>query len=179
MKHKPFQQGQLDGFCGAYCIVNAIHFLCGPLDEERASKIFNRSMRYLDRRKPIIKRINDGTRVGEITFLLDTIKKHYPIHVEKPFPPNKKVSLQDYWQQTQAFLSNHKGIVLLGINGFHDHWTLAKAITPKTLMLYDSDGIKRLSRCHCTTDERVPRRHTIPTSHTYYIWTDSDEGGQS
>ena len=38
---KPMRQGDLDGLCGVYSIINAIRWLCPALSEQRAQELFN------------------------------------------------------------------------------------------------------------------------------------------
>ena len=37
---KPYRQGDLDGLCGIYAIINAVSFLCPEMDRETARDLF-------------------------------------------------------------------------------------------------------------------------------------------
>ena len=37
---RPYRQGQLDGLCGIYALVNALRLLCPRLDEEACEAVF-------------------------------------------------------------------------------------------------------------------------------------------
>ncbi|MBK7451078.1 MAG: hypothetical protein IPJ47_17410 [Anaerolineales bacterium] len=43
--------------------------------------------------------------------------------------------------------------IILGIQGYHDHWTVIEKITNRSILLYDSAMIKRLPRSFCTTSD--------------------------
>ena len=44
---KPFQQGDLDGLCGVYSIVNTVRILCPEVDLETAEYLFDILMQKL------------------------------------------------------------------------------------------------------------------------------------
>jgi len=58
--------------------------------------------------------------------------------------------------------------IILGLNGFHDHWTVIKRISSKSIFLYDSDRIPRLARSQCTTAKRR-RKHLLLPAQTYFL----------
>src|SRR3954466_3937982 len=37
---KPYRQGQLDGLCGVYALINALRLLCPRLDEDACERAF-------------------------------------------------------------------------------------------------------------------------------------------
>jgi len=171
---KPFLQGHLDRYCGVYCVVNIVHYLRGPLSKKHSNQLFYETMKLLNGKLCVVERINSGTYLRELGELLGQTLVIYRIHHRRPFLRNKDVSLDHYWFTLEKFISTRKGIVLIGINGLHNHWTLVKEVTSTSLLLFDSDGIKRLSRRQCCiTRERLShRRHLLIPTRTYFIWTD-------
>lgn len=171
---KPYRQGHLDGYCGIYCVINIVHYLRGPLDESHANKLFCKKMKSLNQKKDLVERINVGTNLKKLGELLDITLVRYQLRHKRLFHRNKGVSLDHYWYTLQTFISTRKGIVLICIGGLYNHWTLVRDVTSKSFLLFDSDGIKHLSRVQCcTTSEQLSHRHhlLIPT-HTVFIWGD-------
>ena len=76
----------------------------------------------------------------------------------------------------QNFLDGTVGrAVILGLNGYHDHWTVIETITDRSILLYDSASIKRLPRSSCTTFYTNGRRkHLLLPAQTYFL--SSSEG---
>ncbi len=172
---RPYQQGNLDGLCGAYCIVNAVKYLCGPLSEKDSAKLFQEVLGFLDKRKFLVKRMTAGTELREMKGLLDqVVAKRYPIRRTKPFRKQSGLSLQEYWEGLQTFLDQDGRLVLIGLGGHHDHWTLIRKVTSRSLVLYDSDRLQRLNRRHCTLSLSNPggRRHVLYPTYTYFLWVE-------
>ena len=169
-RQKPFEQGRLDAFCGAYCLVNTVHYLYGPLSTDKAQRLLAEIVRHLNQHNDVIVRLVEGTGTTEIACALDNvIAKQYQIYRQMPFRC-KKVKLNIFWSHMQEFLENNHGIVLLGI---YDHWTLVKRVTDKSLILFDSDRMVRINRSHCTTDRKHNgSKYILYPARTYYIWTD-------
>ena len=61
------------------------------------------------------------------------------------------------WRQIGRHVTR-KRVVLLGIFGRHDHWTLAVGVTRGQITLYDSGGLRVLRRSFCA----VRRQHDRP-----------------
>lgn len=175
---KPFLQGHLDAYCGVYCIVNAVHHLRGPLTANQAYELLVKIMRFLESSQPALSRLSDGTRLKEISKVLDhTVIKRHRIHRLKPFKRNKGVTLDQLWRDLSVFLSTHNGIVILGMDGKHGHWSLVKKVTASSLLLFDSDRMHRLSKRHCSVNEEEGRLHILTPTHVTYLWVDGSEGG--
>ncbi len=172
----PYRQGDLDGLCGVYCIVNAVRRLCGPLSDDEAANLFELIVNHLENRVPMVQRIVNGIVLNDVGGLLrDVVCALYPIERCKGFHGFHNVSRSFYWAHIQDFMDDYKGVVLTGIGGYHDHWTLIHKATDRTFTLYDSCGIHRLNRTHCTLDRNNPdnHRHILYPSHTYFLWVDN------
>lgn len=173
---KPYRQGDLDSLCGVYCIVNAVSRLCGPLPKQEAADLFESIVDFLETRSPLVERIVDGTVLGEIGGALGQVVAHeYPIERRKAFHGYPRVSIDFFWGHVQDFMDDYGGVVLTAIGGTHDHWTLIHKATDRTFMLYDSSGIHRLNKAHCTLDQNNPdkRPHVLHPTHTYFLWVDN------
>ena len=72
-------------------------------------------------------------------------------------------------ESMRAFLDGTPGrAIILGLNGYHDHWTVISHITSKSIFLYDSAKISPLHRSECTTAKRC-RKHLLLPAQTYFL----------
>lgn len=174
-KRNPYRQGSLDGLCGIYSVVNVVRYLCGPLTQARAQTLFQDLLAFLEPKPPLSVRMVGGVVLNEIGGMLgQVVTPAYPVKRRKPFQRQSAVSLDQYWTQLQTFLQRDSTVVLTAIGGHHDHWTLIREATNHSLLLYDSDGLHRLDRRHCTLSQDNPDgcRHILYPAHTYFLWVD-------
>lgn len=173
---QPYEQGHLDGFCGAYCIVNAVHLACGPLRRRRAMRLLQDLLRALNRRVDVVERLDWGFTMQELGGAMrHVLDGHYPIGRCKPFHGRPRVDLDLYWVTVQAFLQQRQGAVITAIGGRIDHWTVIRGATDRSLLLFDSDGRVQVHRrcCVMAADaERAPHRYILVPTHTYFLWRD-------
>lgn len=175
-RHYPFQQGHLDSLCGVYSILNAVHYLCGPLPQSRYDELFDELLAGLHRPAyGILDRLRHGTSLHEISLSLrSVISPNFPILRKKPFHRSKAVRLNTYWKTLQTFCREKRGVVLIALGGEHTHWTVVSRVTDKTLFLFDSDGIKRLPRVKCcTATDKSQKTHILYPTHTFLLWLET------
>ena len=79
--------------------------------------------------------------------------------------------LTTFWKSVQNFLDGTPGrAIILGLQGYHDHWTEIERISSRSILLYDSALIKRLLRSSCTTVYTTgTRKHLLFPSQTYFL----------
>lgn len=167
----PFQQGGLDSLCGLYSIINAERFINRSTDEE-SQTLFNDLIHYLSRRKLLGKFLIDGIIHTEMLVILrKVIGKKRISNVRIPFRGVPNPDLTTFWKSMQSFLDGTPGrSIILGLQGYHDHWTVIEKITNRSILLYDSALIKRLPRSSCTTVYPTWRRkHILLPAQTYFL----------
>lgn len=173
---QPYEQGHLDGFCGPYCIVNAVHLLCGPLTRRRAMRLFMDILRCLDQRVDMVERVGWGFTVQELGGAMrHVVDGHYPIRRRKPFHGRSQVGLDVYWETVQAFLQQQHGAVITAIGGRIDHWTVIRDATERCLLLFDSQGRVQVQRRRCVMAVAAAGdryRYVLLPTHTYFLWRD-------
>lgn len=171
MGSKPFQQGDLDGLCGVYALVNAVNYLCGPLSNREARQLFKQILAYLEGKAPLASRCSNGIVINEVAGILKTvICKQYPIQRFKPFHRLPGVNKQRYIQTLSEFLDEPNSIVFLALEGHHGHWTLVYRITGKRLLIYDSGAIRYVLIQSCSmVSDRAEKRHWLMPAHTYLL----------
>ncbi len=154
-RRRAYRQGDLDGLCGVYSIVNALRYVLHLRDED-CTKLFERLIKALEQdcphlHQPLLRgmyfaqlkrlvaaagqeRIQGRTLKFEARTL--RLKRH-------------RRTLPQLW----AALDQELGlacIAIVGITGATDHWCVVYRVTSKTLWLLDSSGQSRISRSRCT-----------------------------
>jgi hypothetical protein len=177
----PFQQGGLDSLCGLYSIVNAERYINHSTDEE-TQQLFNDLIHYLSRRGLLSKFLIGGIIHTEMLVVLNkVVGKKRISNVDIPWRGMTNPDLTTFWISMQAFLDGTPGrAIILGLNGYHDHWTVIEGITNRSILLYDSALIKRLPRSSCTTVYITgTRKHLLLPAQTYFLSSEVVDISQS
>ena len=167
----PFQQGGLDSLCGLYSIINAERFINHSSDEE-TQQLFDDLIHFLSRRRLLSKLLIGGIIHTEMLLILDkVVGKQRISNVSIPWRGVPNPDLTTFWKSMQSFLDGTLGrAIILGLKGYHDHWTVIESITNRSIILYDSSLIKRLPRSSCTTVYATwKRKHLLLPAQTYFL----------
>jgi hypothetical protein len=167
----PFQQGGLDSLCGLYSIINAERIINRSPDED-AQQLFDDLIHFLSRRRLLPRLLIEGIIHIQMLLILDKVVGKQRISgVEIPWRGVHNPDLTSFWKSMQAFLDGTPGrAIILGLQGYHDHWTVIESITDRSIFLYDSSEIKRLPRSRCTTVYATwKRKHLLLPAQTYFL----------
>lgn len=166
----PFQQGGLDSLCGLYSIVNAERFINRSSDYD-AQQLFNDIIHYLSRKRLLAMLLIGGVIHKRMLQILDDVVGERITNKEIPWRGVPTPELDTFWKSMHDFLDGTPGrAIILGLNGFHDHWTVIETITDRSILLYDSALIKRLPRSRCATlSPNGKRRHLLLPAQTYFL----------
>ncbi|MFM8368922.1 MAG: hypothetical protein ACKOBD_09220 [Chloroflexota bacterium] len=167
----PFQQGGLDSLCGLYSIINAERIINYSTDEE-SQQLFDEVIHYLSRRGLLGKFLIGGILHPQMLMILNkVIGKKRISNVWIPWRGVPNPDLTTFWKSMQYFLDGTPGrAIILGIVGYHEHWTVIEKITNRSILLYDSALIKRLPRNFCTTVYATgQRKHVLLPAQTYFL----------
>ena len=161
---RPIRQGDLDGLCGVYSIVNAARLLAPRLSEKGTKQLFAslmQAVRRLDRGPKAI--VHNGLERDQLGKLIEAMqvhmaKKHGIAIAVRHVPPDlrREWSIATLWNWLGRALTK-RSVAILGLHGRHDHWTLAVAVTPGQITLYDSDELRVLRRSQCAVSGRRNR----------------------
>ncbi len=176
----PFQQGGLDSLCGLYSVVNAERFINQSSDEE-AQQLFDDVIYTLARRRLLADMLSGGIIHTQMLMILKrVVGKKRISKVEVPWRGVLNPDLTSFWKSMQYFLDGTRGrAIILGLNGFHDHWTVIESITNRSIYLYDSAQIKKLPRSSCTTVYATwKRKHLLLPAQTYFLSNNMGEISQ-
>ena len=172
---RPYQQGDLDGLCGVYSVVNAVRALCRELDQEGAEWLFAHLMQSLSEDGVDVSvAVTGGIGRVELSRLIRAAIAYIAEELEikltaKRLPQALRLTtnLGTLWQAFDAALSP-TCVAIIGIAGIHSHWTIAVNVTSKQVRLYDSGRIAVLRRGRCTVGKAV-NQHGIPPKHVFLI----------
>jgi len=176
----PFQQGGLDSLCGLYSIINAERIINRSSDDETQA-LFDDLIGFLSRRGLLGKFLIGGIHHPQMLMILDkVVGKKRISSVAIPWRGVPNPDLTTFWKSMQYFLDGtSKRAIILGLQGYHDHWTVIERITNRSILLYDSALIKRLPRTSCTTVYATWRRkHVLLPAQTYFLSNEVQDIGQ-
>jgi hypothetical protein len=166
----PYCQGDLDGLCGLYAIINALCSLCPEIDEDIASGLFGHLARHIQgqRIKELMPIIAYGIGSTSLRLLLQRalrfVRKNLGVEIElTEFAMGRRnLDLRKLWRHLAQELDGEH-VAILQIRGASQHWTVAYAVTETTLRLIDSNERKVLMRSRCTLKETRSRFRLSPS----------------
>ena len=177
------RQGGLDCLCGVYAVINATQIVIGKfkVDKNRKKRpcqkraLFNDLVGYLAERNKLEKALTVGItkidmRGGLLDIAIQSVRTYQQLEMRKQRAFNKgPVSLEQYWEKLTDHLSRDGTAVIIDISGRLEHWTCVKQITPETLILADSSGIKLIRRQQCTIGPVEKGNYTLWPMKTYLL----------
>jgi hypothetical protein len=167
----PFQQGGLDSLCGLYSIINAERIINHSSDAE-AQQLFDDLIHFLSRRGLLSKFLIGGIIHTQMLVILEkVVGKQRISNADVPWRGVPNPDLTTFWKSLLSFLDGTPGrAIILGLQGYHDHWTVIESVTDRSIFLYDSSEIKRLPRSRCTTVYATwKRKHLLLPAQTYFL----------
>ncbi len=174
----PYAQGELDGLCGVYAIINAVEASVTGWKKTDADGLFQHLVARLSKRSRLDTAMAKGLEVRELCRLIDYaaayLVEEYGIQLKRRMAFATRAPLSSYWQRMQDYLQDPGHTVIIGLWGRHEHWSCVHRISARTLHLLDSgwDPIRRIYRAHCTTGQtRGRRQHEIVATQTIFIST--------
>ena len=153
MHLKPMQQGRLDGLCGVYSVINAARLAIWPaqrLTRESCRELFGLLAAELADRAKLLDVLTGGSRHRLVSILLREadgwLRDVYDIslHYRRPYRGQPSISQAVIAATLARHLAAGHASAIAGLTGSIEHWTVVRAVTPKTMLLFDSDDLKRL-----------------------------------
>jgi hypothetical protein len=157
----PFQQGDLDGLCGLYSIVNAVAVavLRHPDSRRAYDRVPRVPLRRFNERlaEQLLKSLSRGLQQfgglpptfdrGVRTVVLPKLLRRADRHLRlrhgtrliwsKPFHKRKKVAPAAIVKRVRRYLREPYTAVIVG---YPDHWSVIRSASPKRFRLADSSG---------------------------------------
>lgn len=165
------RQGDLDGLCGVYSVINAMTLMLDDdFDRRHAFSAIVRSLGSSAANITI-----KGSTVRQFAGIMRACSTHlFRCGVEMHFTRASvfpEIGLGEFWAAISGHCDEHgPGSVILGLSGEHDHWTCLEDITPKAMILADSGAMARLERSMVTTKAATAARpHVLYPTHSYLL----------
>jgi hypothetical protein len=172
---KPYRQGDLDGLCGVYSIINSVRVLAPEIDQEAAEWLFSELMYALSDFGAEPKEIVTGG-IGRrhlsqlirraVRYMIDEYEIHLTVS-RLPKELRQSTDLQELWAWLSERVSPTR-VAILGLGGRYDHWTVAIDVTSQQIKLFDSGEVGILRRRSCTVG-RASMRYRISPVHVFLI----------
>src|SRR5664280_683186 len=127
---KPYSQGDLDGMCGIYAIINAFRALCREITWEISTQLFQHLVSRLSRHaKKALSPIIFGTPTSLMRKLLGEAQSYLKrkLKIELRIEPKgrelKSKSLEAAWERLSAIV-DEATVLILPLSGRWNHWTV-------------------------------------------------------
>jgi hypothetical protein len=154
----PFKQGDLDGLCGIYAIVNSVRLLCHEANRTVLSSLFKVLVRALKQvlDKPLAT-VWSGLDWRTLSLLVGRsityVRRRLGIRLRAAMPPKllrRAASVNRVWHGLGKGLNRNR-VAIVCIDGAISHWTVVRAVTVGTLRLFDSSGLHTVRKSCCST----------------------------
>ena len=155
MAIRPCRQGDLDSLCGLYAIINATRLALLPSKRMKSADfghLFDFLVARLYARRILYETMADGLSSPGMSWLLSQadgwLEKTFDVSLRysRPFyrhaAPRRKVVRSIAKHLSEA---NTSAIIVVDGDPPDLHWTVVKKVTAASLILFDGDGIGRVS----------------------------------
>ncbi len=188
----PWQQGELDGLCGIYAIINAMKLLAlsrgFDFPDAAGTVLFRKMVKSLDARNKMPNALWDGTSFTHVRAFLGEasrfMRRQYGLElVHRQLARKGEITRKDvFWRFLDSALRGdgmydfrfdtpHTRVALVGLGHPLPHWTLAYRVTARSIKLIDSGSRFTLKYSACTVGEGHPGRWRVEPEHTLVIAT--------
>jgi hypothetical protein len=143
---RPFEQGDLDGLCGVYAVVNAVRLTAQPHHRLRVADcrgLFVALLAELADEGRLRGFVAAGLGPRVLARLLRRaghwLRKHHglALEVSRPF---RKQDTPEFEECLRVLTEHLERPGTAAIVDSDEHWTVIRGVTPKRLLLADSDG---------------------------------------
>ena len=137
---KPLRQGDLDGLCGVYAILNALQWLLPRArNPDYLTALFDDIIGAIY----TIDNIKDGGEEPELTNVFQFIKERVADDFGAVMEMSVLAGAEGKFEQPDraiaaAFAEARSGVLILGFEGLDSHWTVVRGMTTTEVILFDS-----------------------------------------
>lgn len=167
----PFQQGEFDGFCGIYALINALRLVLAeahPLSRTECEILFRHAVRFLENKHKlgVCTRSGMSLRVWR-PLATDLVRAasdmvSLPLRIERQCSPRVDVPWPHVLWRLRSLI-DEQSAVLLVLEGAYRHYTVVSGYSEHRLRLFDSAGFAWINVASCSTPSSdVTARHLIP-----------------
>lgn len=167
---EPVSQGDYDGLCGLYCIINAIRLVAAPyreLEHEEVRHLFKAGVAFLAKRGSLPSAVHSAVRksvwpslakrMAKVASALDGIR----IELAWPLAPGSAAA--DSVLTLERLITSGQAPMIF-MRGKYRHYTVISGYTPASFKLFDSFGYHWVRRSSCSLGNS-----DRPTLHRFHI----------
>jgi hypothetical protein len=147
---KPWLQGQFDGLCGLYALLNAVRCLDPSFDEHAATDMFAELTRR--HRSEVSEAVGEGLGYETLCDIAETLRTllapRVRLKLTRPFVDETFDDAREYLHALRPMLRKGGCVAIVGLGSPLDHWTVITSVGRSTLRLADSRGHARLPRAN-------------------------------
>ena len=165
----PLQQGELDGLCGLYAIVNALRLAVFPghsLTDAQTYELFAAGVSWLDGRGLLASVVQSGMSQRVWRELMVHVTTELPntlrgaISFQRLIKAGNAASLTMAYARITAACERGCPVLALVYDSY-DHFTVISGTTASRLVLFDSYGFHWLNRQSCSLVRGTAARHRL------------------
>ena len=107
---EPYKQGDADGLCGAYSIINSARLITKKLTEDDCMALLDRIIHHVEQKKKISNVITGGLTAADMEGVMNKVMpKEFGIRAVRPFHTRKKITLNVFWNEVLKFINGNHG----------------------------------------------------------------------
>ena len=146
---KPLQQGELDGLCGCYAVINAIRFLVPKArDIEFCNKLMIRIVGDIYTAKDVTGGGGELKMTRVFEYARAKVLKDLKIGLAMSNKGRANKFATPGHAMEGTFEAGRPGVFIMGFDGIYSHWTVVPQVTKSDVLLFDSCGLKKFNRNH-------------------------------
>jgi hypothetical protein len=144
---KPMRQGDLDGLCGVYAVLNAIQFLVPKArDEDYLNKLMVHIIGTCYTAKDVTAGGDEIKMASVFAYAHDKVEKDLKVTLSMTNKGRVKQFKSPADVLSISFSLGRPGVFIMGYEGRDSHWTVVRGIINDDVLLFDSCGQKKFAR---------------------------------
>ena len=171
-RQKPFQQGDMDGLCGLYSLLNSARCADPSLHVLTCKAMFRESLGWLQLNGYLPDVLYSGVPVKALLSLHKrVIRKRRPgLKLKRPFIQSRPTSNEEFWAAMAGLVTQPGRALLVGMfSRSWSHWTVIRRITARQVFLFDSGDLHWFRPGNCTCSRDKPAAYFIDPAEVFLI----------
>jgi hypothetical protein len=166
---RAMRQGELDGLCGVYAIINAARYLLPQLHARECEKLLRKLVSCLEKRlRRPLRAVADGIRFGVLRKPAKRaarfVKRRFGVKLKaRSLTARRKHRTVEGICSALAEKTKQGCVAIIGIAGAEEHWCVVYKVTGRSLAVLDSSGRTYLRRTRCTMSRTKDRYRLHPS----------------
>jgi hypothetical protein len=142
---RPYRQGDMDGLCGLYAVINAVRLVAAPhrrLDDDACDELFAKLVGVLARHDQLRQAVSSGLARDDVARLLEGAQRWLDRTCDLQMTVNRpaKGSRRLAGKASLGRLTEHLDQLGVAIVDADGHWTVARGTEGLRLVVLDSSG---------------------------------------